>query len=65
MSNQKAQQVLQELVTTNDWARQSVGQYKAEYFKNLISLLQSNQHSSLQDLIKELEDRLVDMEAGE
>ena len=47
MSNQKAQQVLQELITTNDWARQSVGQYKAEYFKNLISLLQSNQHSSL------------------
>jgi hypothetical protein len=39
MSNQKAQQVLQELVTTNDWARQSVGPYKAEYFKNLISLL--------------------------
>jgi hypothetical protein len=59
---QKVQALLSELVTSNEWARQFCQQYKQEYYKNLIQLLQNHQQTSLQDLIKELDQRIDEIE---
>ncbi|CDW78910.1 UNKNOWN [Stylonychia lemnae] len=51
-----------ELLINNDWVKQSIMQYKNEYYNNLAQLLQDQSQNPLKELIADLEERLLQIQ---